>query len=104
LPASSQTPRRYRCQPDLALENVPPPERARVESRLTPVFTSRRWGDAGYAQLSLACANEVRTGGEDGCEMGAFQSLQQPRREANLLLRLDEYMPCDLRAGIIYEN
>jgi hypothetical protein len=36
--------------------------------------------------------------------MGAFQSLQQPRREANLLLRLDEYMPCDLRAGIIYEN
>jgi hypothetical protein len=73
-----------------------------VEQRLKPVFTSRVPGDAGYGQLSLAGPKEIATGGEDGSEMGAFQSLQQPRREANLRMRLDEYMPYNLRAGIIY--
>jgi hypothetical protein len=69
---------------------------------MKPVFTSRAQGDAGYAQLSLAGPKEIATGGEDGGEMGAFQLLQQPRREANLRMRLDEYLPYDLRAGIIY--
>ncbi len=102
LPSASQSPRRYRCQPDLALETAPDLEKAAVETRMKPVFTSRAQGDAGYAQLSLAGPKEIATGGEDGGEMGAFQLLQQPRREANLRMRLDEYLPYDLRAGIIY--
>jgi hypothetical protein len=104
LPSASQTPRRHRCQPDLALDGVPAPERPAVETLLTPRFTSRELGAAGYAQLSPVCRDEITRGGDDGGEMGAFQLLEQPRREANLRLRLDEYLPFALRAGVIYQS
>jgi hypothetical protein len=34
--------------------------------------------------------------------MGAFNHLMQPQREANLRLRLEEYLPFGLEAGLIY--
>jgi hypothetical protein len=102
VPAASQTPRRYRCQPDLALEDVPDPDKPAVELRVMPVFVSELYGDPGFAQLAAVCPEEITAGGEDGGEMGAFEFLQQGRREANLRLRLDEYLPFGLRAGIIY--
>lgn len=103
VPEGSRTPRRYRCQPDLALEEVDDPARREsVRARLTPSFTSVRYGHPAYAQLGLGCAGEISTGAEDGSEMGAFGSLQQPRREANLRLRLEEYLPFGLEAGLIY--
>ena len=58
--------------------------------------------DDGYGQLALHTAPEVRTGSEDGAEMGVFESLKQPQRETNLRTRLDEYMPFGLEAGLIY--
>jgi len=113
-PPGSLTPRRYRCQPDLALSrrardlgledmaDLPLPERNLILARLKPDFTSERYGDPGYAQLSLRCPLEITTGSENGAEMGAFQFLQQPQRAANLRLRLDEYLPFGLEAGLIY--
>jgi hypothetical protein len=84
----SSTPRRFRCQPETAA--------------IEPAFTSRRYGDAAYAQLSLACANEIRTGADDGSEMGAFHFLMQPQRETNLRVRLSEYLPFGLDAALIF--
>ena len=99
----SQTPRRYRCQPDLALEGVTDAgARARIRARLVPSFTSTHYGDPGYGQLGLTCAKEICTGAENGSEMGAFSSLKQPQRETNLRIRLEEYLPFGLEAGIIY--
>jgi hypothetical protein len=86
----SQTPRRFRCQPDGGGSDV------------EPAFTARRWGDAAYAQLSLACSNEIRTGADDGSEMGAFHFLMQPQRETNLRVRLGEYLPFGLDAALIF--
>lgn len=103
VPEGSVTPRRFRCQPDLALDGITgPAERARIRARLTPVFTSGRFSDPGYAQLRLSCAEEIRTGAENGAEMGAFCSLMQPQREANLRTRLEEYLPFGLDAALIY--
>jgi hypothetical protein len=102
LPSSSLTPRRYSCQPDLALENVPDAAKPAAEIKVTPVFTSKAFNHFGFAQLSAAGPRQISAGGVDGGEMGAFQFLQQGRREANLRLRLDEYLPFGLRAGIIY--
>jgi hypothetical protein len=34
--------------------------------------------------------------------MGAFCVLQQPQRESNLRIRLDEYLPVGLEAALIY--
>jgi hypothetical protein len=102
LPDGSRSPRRYRCQPDLALEGVTGPRAAVVAARVQPAFTSTHYGDPGYAQLALTVADELRAGAEDGSEMGAFSSLHQPQREANLRLRLEEYLPVGLEPGFIF--
>jgi hypothetical protein len=101
--AGQTTPRRFRCQPDLALEGkTVPAEISLIRARLAPAFTSARYGDPGYGQLSLQCAQELCTGAEDGAEMGAFHDLLQPQRATNLRVRLDEYLPFGLNAGLIY--
>ena len=102
LPSTSQTPRRYQCQPDLALDGVPAALQAAAELRVTPAFTSGGFGNAAYAQLSPACPIQISAGAEDGGEMGAYQFLQQGRRAANLRLRLNEYLPFGPRAEILY--
>lgn len=99
----SRTPRRYACQPDLALKGIDDEAQSdHVRARLTPAFTSGRYGDPGYGQLSRTCAEEIRSGAEDGSEMGAFSRLRQPQREANLRTVLDQYMRFGLEAGLFH--
>ncbi|MDD5094280.1 MAG: hypothetical protein PHV74_07875 [Dehalococcoidia bacterium] len=110
VPEGSLTPRRYHCQPDTAMSkeeqllkrNLTAAERKLIRDRLEPLFTSRRYGEPGYAQIIRPCAVEIRTGAEDGSEMGAFASLKQPQREANLRMRLEEYLPFGLEAGFVF--
>ncbi|HEV2387299.1 MAG TPA: hypothetical protein VGS20_08595 [Candidatus Acidoferrales bacterium] len=113
----SRTPRRFRCQPDLAIDEAialaeqtnPNLTQAQkdeithfVQAWLSPSFSSNLYGQPAYAQLRLACPVEIRTGAEDGSEMGAFSHLKQPQRESNLRIRLQEYLPFGLDAGILY--
>jgi hypothetical protein len=113
----SRTPRRYRCQPDLASAKAVEDALARnptlspaaqaqirtfVEGRLVPAFTTLRYGQPAYAQLRLTSPVEIRTGSEDGSEMGAFSQLKQPQRESNLRIRLEEYLPFGLEPGVLY--
>jgi hypothetical protein len=112
VPEGSQTPRRYRCQPDLAVAarekqldplKLTPAEYARIVMRLRPQFTPAvRYGLPAFAQLATPCADELKTGAEDGSEMGAFCMLQQPQRLANLRIALDEYLRFGLEAGIFF--
>jgi hypothetical protein len=114
VPHPSVTPRRHRCQPDLEIatqiehENglLTPVQKAaivaQVRARVVPSFTSIHYGDPGYAQLHLNCPVEIRTGAEDGSEMGVFSHLKQPQRETNLRIRLEEYLPFGLDPGVIY--
>jgi hypothetical protein len=120
LPSGSRTPPRYRCQPELAIAKAldetarqknkkpTPAEQDVVQqhilARLIPTFTSTRYGDPGFAQLGLLCPSEIKTGAADGSEMGAFNFLKQPQREANLLSSLDEYLRFGLEAGIFYAS
>lgn len=121
VPEGSRTPRRYRCQPDLEIdrrtaaaarraeesggtltdaEEAAIAERARAE--IVPTFTSLRYGDPEYGQLSRATSEVLRAGSEDGSEMGVFRHLQQPRREANLRRTSSEYLPFGLEAGTFF--
>jgi len=110
LPYDSPSPRRFRCQPDLAIaakkealgKDLSDEEKKAVKNRLRPAFTSVHYGDPGYAQLSFTSAKEVQTGAEGGSEMGVFGILEQPLREANLKAALEEYMRFGLEAGIFY--
>ena len=67
-----------------------------------PTFTSTRFGDPGYCQLSLSCAAELRAGADDGSEMGAFGFLKQPQRDGNLRSVVPEYLRPSFQAGIFY--
>lgn len=105
VPAASSTPRRFRCQPDLAVNRLADPAMAAsTAQRVAPQFTSLRYGDPGYLQLAERCAAEIRTGASDGAEMGAFNLVKQPQREANLRLRLREHLRVGLEAGTFYRT
>jgi hypothetical protein len=69
---------------------------------VVPRFTSTRYGEPGYVQLSSHCPDEIRRGADDRSEMGAFHDLFQPQREDNLRHRLSEYIPAGCDAGIIF--
>jgi hypothetical protein len=73
-----------------------------ILNQLRPSFTSTRYGEPGYMQLRQTCPQTIRTGAEDGAEMGVFNALKQAQREANLLASLDEYLRFGLAAGIFY--
>ncbi|GAU64937.1 hypothetical protein SSP35_01_02740 [Streptomyces sp. NBRC 110611] len=92
VPPGSRTPRRYRCQPDLA----GPGEAARVR----PLLRGERYGTPWYGQLAAGCAEEIVRGAEDGAEMGAYHDLYRPQREDGLRARLAEYTPAGSDAGV----
>ncbi len=99
LPPGSRTPQRYYCQPDTAaLKDTA----GNVLERVKPQFTSLRYGDPAYAQLTTSTPLEIRSGAEDGSEMGAFNQLKQPQREANLRIGLEEYMRLGLDTGTFF--
>jgi hypothetical protein len=101
LAPGSQAPRRYRCQPDLALRDAAPDEEDAVRARITPTFTSLDPNHPAYAQLSRWTAEEIRTGSERGSEMGLWEFSMGPQRLANLGASLDEYLRFGLEAGAI---
>jgi hypothetical protein len=120
-PADSETPRRYRCQPDFEIsEQTEVAERAAaanhtvlsnadrdairddVRGWLQPSFSDLHYGLPAYAQLSVSCPRQIQTGAEDGSEMGAFHLLKQPQRGTSLRVRLNEYLPFGLEPGLIY--
>lgn len=86
VPAGSVTPRKHRCVPVTAL----------------PQFASVRYGDPSYGLLRDATDAAIRTGADDDGEIGVMHALYQPLREANLRLRLDEYLRFGLSAGIFH--
>ena len=115
LAPGSKTPRRFRCQPDLALKalgeeldaaNTDPAEKAtRIElarAGLRPVFDAVAFGDPGFARLSRSCPPEIRAGGENGSEIGVFNFLEEQRRELNLREALGEYLRYGREAGIFF--
>ena len=119
LPLNSIVPRRYRCQPDLAvtaaLTAADAPKgtlsnfkrlafTAAVQARVWPTFTTLRYGEPAYGQLGSSCPAEIRTGAEDESEMGAFHDVFAPQRETNLKIRLQEYLRFGLEAGIFYST
>ena len=117
VPLNSIVPRRYRCQPDLAVEaalleadqpkgSLTGPETQAItlatQSRVRPAFTARRYGLAAYGQLAGHCPEEIRRGADDEAEMGVFHDVFAPQREDNVKIRLQEYLRFGLEAGLFH--
>ena len=71
---------------------------------LTRAFTSMRFGDPGYAQLSEAAPQFLQRGAENGSEMGAFSSLLNPIKFDGLMAKIQEYAPFGLTHAPIFET
>jgi hypothetical protein len=112
--APVRTPRRYRCQPDLAFAELReladsghidatdlPRLRGLEAARLRPRFTGMDYGTPAYGQLAAACAPEISRGAEDHSELGVFHDLYQPQRADNLRARLAEFAPAGTDAAIV---
>ena len=76
---------------------MPHPFRSVALTATTHLFTSRRFGDPGYAQLSSEVASSaISRGAENGSEMGAWSSLLDPIKEDSLMAKVEEYLPFGL--------
>ncbi|HUW53026.1 MAG TPA: hypothetical protein VMV99_06385 [Rhodanobacter sp.] len=107
VPDGSRTPRRFHCQPDLALAAVAAGDaaaRARERLRVVPQFDSLRYPAPHYLRLADSCCGEIRGGASDRAAMGVYHDLYEPQREANLAARLDEYVPAGTDAGILFAS
>jgi hypothetical protein len=114
IPSGSRVPRRYRCQPSLALGEalraakeanpaLSPLAIATIERRivtpLKPAYTARRYGRPGYLQLLTAVPAAIRSGADDESEMGLWSHVHQPQRESNFAVRIEEFLPSGLEAN-----
>jgi len=117
VPLNSIVPRRYRCQPDLAVDaalleadqpkgSLTDPEilalTVATQARVRPAFTARRYGQPAYGQLAGHCPEEISRGADDESEMGVFHDVFAPQREDNLKIRLQEYLRFGLEAGLFH--
>jgi hypothetical protein len=99
LPEGSAIPAAEHC---LYEGEAPPHCRQCVGHIARPVFSTRRYGRPGYAQLSNLSAAEILYGVGNIAEIGVFHHLYQPQRETNIQVMLEEYMPLGLDAGVFH--
>ena len=120
VPVGSLAPRRYRCQPQLAIDAAVEAEeeatggplsairRAEIAERisawLVPSFTAITSAHPAYGQLRRAAPIEIREGASNGGEMGVWHHLHAPQRETNLRIRVAEYLRFGLEAGLFFET
>ncbi len=107
VPDGSRAPRRFHCQPDLALAAVAAGDaakRVRESRRVVPQFRSQRYTTPDYLRLADSCCVEICRGASDRSAMGVYHDLYEPQREANLVARLQEYVPAGTDAGILFAS
>lgn len=97
-------------------DQLPHPYESAFFVNAEPLFVSRTFSGAGYAQLSEAPVRisgsdddldahaSIVSGAEDDGEMGAFHDLHGPLKERALRAKLEEYMPFGLIPVLIHET
>jgi hypothetical protein len=93
VPNDSITARRYRCLPGH-------PTR---EAALRPQFVTLQYGHPSYALLSGDVPVAVWTGADNGSQMGVYKSLEETEAVHNVQLRVPEFLPFNLEAGVFLE-
>jgi hypothetical protein len=90
LPPGSIAPRRYSCLP---------PEQA-AEDLLAPQFMTTRYGRGAYCLLAGDCPIAIWTGADNGSQLGVYQQAQETEAVRNVQIRMPEYLPARLEAGV----
>ncbi|MCI0774513.1 MAG: hypothetical protein J4N97_02155 [Chloroflexi bacterium] len=68
------------------------------------IFTSRRFGDPGYGQLSDSAPESLKRGAENTSEIGVFSNLINPIKLDGLTAKAREFMPFGLIPMMINET
>ena len=102
VPLDSLTPKRFRCQPDLAIAQAIQSGTSDVPRHVRPTFSSLRYGSPWYLQLSQWCGEEITRGAEGEGEMGVFFHRWNSHRASNLIHRVEESVPSGTDVTVIY--
>lgn len=105
----SKMPRRFRCQPDLAIQAaeglkgaaLTPSERAAAVLGVSPIFLDTDLSEPTAAMLHPLTSAAVASGGEGDSEMGVFSASAERLRMSNIESLFDDYVPFGLEAGLI---
>jgi phage tail-like protein len=105
--AGSRTPRRFRCQPDMAIDmgsdpGSDPDHATLARLRVRPQFVSLDPHGSGFLLLAATTPIEVREAAEDGGEPGCWNHLQHGIRLANLVNALPQFLRFGLEPGIFF--
>jgi hypothetical protein len=93
---------RFSAFPDASV--VPHAYRSQSLNASNALFTSDVFGDPGYAQLSDVAPDGILSGGENGTEIGVWNSLLNPIKLASLKAKIDEFLPFGLIALFVTET
>jgi hypothetical protein len=88
VPPGSRLPRCFHCYPVAAQVS-------------TPSFTSLRFGDPGYCQLTDR-SGLILAGADDQSEVGVFHDVFQPQRLSNLNTMIADYLRFGMEAGVFF--
>ncbi|HEY6805614.1 MAG TPA: hypothetical protein VI306_18695 [Pyrinomonadaceae bacterium] len=83
---------------------VPHPYESYFVRNFDGFFTSRVFGQPGYAQLSESAPEFLQRGAENGSEIGAFSSLLNPIKLDSLRAKVDEFAPFGLLPVYVFET
>jgi hypothetical protein len=108
--AGSAVPRRFRCQPDLAIAAaierkggaaLTPAEAIAARLGVRPLFLDTALDEPTAAMLNPLTSAGIASGGEGDCEMGVFARAAERLRMSNIESLFEDYLPFGLEAGLI---
>jgi hypothetical protein len=65
-------------------------------AEIPALFSSTAYGQPNYAMLHLTVPDTIARGGENGSEMGVFNSVGAPLKHDGLRIKVAEFMPFGL--------
>jgi hypothetical protein len=83
---------------------VPHPYESYFVKEFNATFTSRVFGQPGYAQLAESAPEFLRRGAENKSEIGAFSGLLSPIKFDSLRAKVEEFAPFGLLPVYVFET
>ena len=90
--------------PVLPHSRVPHPYESYFVKEFNATFTSRVFGQPGYAQLAESAPEFLRRGAENKSEIGAFSGLLSPIKFDSLRAKVEEFAPFGLLPVYVFET
>lgn len=95
---------RYSAAEEAPLIPLAKPYRCVVGPISSGLFVSRRFGDAGMAQLSELASESIRRGAENTSEMGVFNSTFDAIKRDDLTYKLSEFTAINTITQLVFET